>query len=148
MVERVPLDRLDLHQHVELHLGHHPPGERELEGRLLTRGVPQALLQREPGLDGIFVASDIQALGVLRTLREANILVPDDVAVVGFDDIQVSAYVGLSTLNQPMYEMGKQAITLLLERLAHPDRSVEHTEFIPRLVVRETSERHTTFSAA
>jgi LacI family transcriptional regulator len=98
----------------------------------------QELLARPRRPDAVFAASDTQALGALRAAREAGLRVPDDVALVGFDDIQASAYVGLSTLSQPMYEMGKVAADKLLQRIEAPDRPVSHTTFSARLIVRET----------
>ncbi|QXD16443.1 LacI family transcriptional regulator [Rhodocaloribacter litoris] len=96
------------------------------------------LLERDERPDAVFVASDIQALGALKALQEAGLQVPRDMGLVGFDDIVVSKYVGLTTLRQPMYEMGRIAIEKLLSRLKHPERSVSHTVFSPRLVVRRT----------
>lgn len=97
---------------------------------LLTRGAP----------DAVFVASDVQALGALRALEEAGLRVPDDVAVVGFDGIALSGYAGLTTLQQPMYEMGRAAVEKLLGRMAAPDRPVSHTLFSTHLVVRRSSQ--------
>ena len=98
----------------------------------------QALLRLPEPPDAVFAASDVQALGALRALREAGLRVPEDVALVGFDDIRTSAYVGLSTLRQPMYEMGKAAIDKLLRRIEAPSRPVSHTTFSAELCVRET----------
>ncbi len=98
----------------------------------------QHLLRLPEPPDAVFAASDVQALGVLKALREAGLRAPDDVALVGFDDIRTSAYVGLTTLSQPMYEMGKAAIDKLLGRLDDPERPVSHTTFSARLSVRET----------
>ena len=63
------------------------------------------LLQQDERPDAVFVASDIQALGALRAIREKGLQTPKDIGVVGFDDIQFSIYVGLSTLHQPMYDI-------------------------------------------
>jgi LacI family transcriptional regulator len=79
------------------------------------------------------------ALGALRAAREAGLSVPGDLEVVGFDDIASSAYVGLTTLRQPMVEMGKLATEMLLRRMREPDTPPSHTVFAPRLVVRETT---------
>ena len=87
----------------------------------------------------VFVAADVMALGALRAAREAGLAVPGDLEVVGFDDINSSAYVGLTTLQQPMYDMGTVAIETLMRRMAHPDLPPSHTTFAPRLVVRETT---------
>lgn len=89
--------------------------------------------------DAVFAASDVQALGALKAVRDAGLRVPEDIAIVGFDDIRTSAYVGLSTLRQPMYEMGKVAIDKLLHRIADPERPVSHTTFSAQLMVRETT---------
>ncbi len=99
----------------------------------------QALLKRGERPDGVFVTSDIQALGVLRALRLSSQNVPDDVRVIGFDDILVSKYIGLSTLRQPMYEMGSAAIEKLLSRIEYPDRPTSHTVFSPKLIKRRTT---------
>lgn len=97
------------------------------------------LLKRTPRPTAVFVASDVQALGAMRAARESGLDIPADIAFVGFDDIQVSAYVGLSTLRQPVYEMGKLAIEKFLMRVQHPEHPVSHTVFSPQLVVRVSS---------
>ncbi len=99
----------------------------------------RTLLCKRPRPDAVFVASDIQALGALRAVQEAGLRVPDDIALIGFDDIRISSYVGLTTLRQPMYEMGKLAVEKLLLRLQSMDYPTSHTVFAPRLVVRATT---------
>jgi LacI family transcriptional regulator len=117
-------------------------GTETLELHGFTQEAGYAAMQRLLALpappDAVFVASDVQALGVLGALQEAGLRVPDDVALVGFDDIRASAYVGLTTLRQPMYEMGRVAIEKLLQRMEAPGRPVSVTAFSPHLVVRET----------
>ena len=98
------------------------------------------LLRRRPRPTAVFAVSDMQALGCMRAAQEAGLSVPDDLAVVGFDDVQVCRYVGLSTLRQPVYEMGKLAIEKFLMRMQHPEHPVSHTVFAPRLVVRASSD--------
>lgn len=99
----------------------------------------QLLLARPVRPDAVFVASDMQALGALRALRDAGLRVPEDMAMVGFDDIEICAYVGLTTLRQPMYEMGKLAVEKLLTRIRHPDHPITQTVFSPRLIQRTTT---------
>lgn len=72
--------------------------------------------------DAVFVASDQQALGVLRALQELGIRCPEDVAIVSFDGIAATAYSrpALSTMAQPFGEIGRTAVKLLLERMASP----------------------------
>jgi DNA-binding LacI/PurR family transcriptional regulator len=81
-------------------------------GRLLERpGRP---------VDAVFAASDLMAAGALRALRAAGRRVPDDVAVVGFEDSAVARYAQppLTTVRQPIEEMGRQATRLLLDKVA------------------------------
>lgn len=99
-----------------------------------------ALLDRRPELDAIFVASDLMALGVLEALRQSGRRVPDDVAVVGFDDSELarSSVPPLTTVRQPIEDLGRQMAALLLGQLdedAGPEGLVLQTE----LVVRESS---------
>lgn len=98
----------------------------------------QALLKQD--LDAVFVASDIQALGALRAIHEAGLRVPEDLGVVGFDDIAVSAYVGLTTMRQPMYDMGRQAVDALLSRLNAPVSASAHSVHYAELVRRNSTE--------
>ncbi|HEX8386726.1 MAG TPA: LacI family DNA-binding transcriptional regulator [Rubricoccaceae bacterium] len=87
----------------------------------------------------VFVAADVMALGALRAAHEAGLRLPDDLQMVGFDDTASAAYVGLTTLAQPMVEMGKLATEKLLRRLREPETPPSHTVFAPQLIVRETS---------
>ena len=79
------------------------------------------LLQRPARpVDAVFAASDLMAAGALRALRAAGRRVPDDVAVVGFEDSAVARYAQppLTTVRQPIEEMGRQAARLLLAKVA------------------------------
>jgi LacI family transcriptional regulator len=105
------------------------------------------LIERQPRPDAVFVASDIQALGALQAASEAGVRVPEDLAIVGFDDIKISHYVGLSTLRQPMYEMGRLAIDRLLARIRDPLRPTSQTVFSPELVRRGTTARQVSHAA-
>ncbi|MEM1094970.1 MAG: LacI family DNA-binding transcriptional regulator [Bacteroidota bacterium] len=110
-------------------------GYNEREGYALV----ERLLKSGAEMDAVFVASDIQALGVLRALHDHNVGCPEDIKVVGFDDIKISEYVGLSTMRQPMYEMGRLAVEKILHRIGQPDHPTSHTLFAPKLVARDTS---------
>ena len=87
----------------------------------------------------VFAAADVMAFGAYRAVQEAGLSVPGDIELVGFDDVASSVYVGLTTLRQPMYEMGRMAVEKLVRRLADPDREPSQTVFAPELVVRETT---------
>src|SRR4051794_18234921 len=74
------------------------------------------LLEDDPGLDGVFAANDLMAIGALRTLRESGRRVPGDVAVVGFDDIEAALYTvpPLTTVHSPMTDWASAPVELLL----------------------------------
>jgi DNA-binding LacI/PurR family transcriptional regulator len=77
------------------------------------------LLDRRPGLDAVFVASDLMAAGAIRALRERGRRIPEEVAVVGFEDSSIARQTEppLTTVHQPVEEMGKQMARLLVARI-------------------------------
>ncbi|MEE4544990.1 LacI family DNA-binding transcriptional regulator [Streptomyces sp. V4-01] len=101
------------------------PAELIVEGDFTPDGGARAmrlLLERSPDLDGVFAASDVMASGALRVLRERGRRVPEDVAVVGFDDmVSVAEWTDppLTTVRQDIEEMGRLMARLLLRSLAH-----------------------------
>ena len=98
------------------------------------------LLDSDPQLDAVFVANDIMAFGAMRALRDAGRRVPDDVAIVGFDDIPPSAltHPPLTTIRQPLYEMGRTAASMVMAAI-RGDRIEKRVELPTSLVVRESS---------
>lgn len=99
------------------------------------------LLERCPDIDGLFVASDLMATGVLDVLREQGRAVPRDVAIVGFDDspAATSAAVPLTTVSQPSEEMGFAMADTLLRLLAG-EATVPHRTIMPTyLVLRDSA---------
>ncbi|HUP82711.1 MAG TPA: LacI family DNA-binding transcriptional regulator [Candidatus Limnocylindria bacterium] len=99
------------------------------------------LLERHPEIDAVFAASDPMALGVLQALRQAGRAVPDDVAVVGFDDsaVAVAAEPPLSSVRQPIEEMGREMTRLLIDSLAPTGRVARRLILATELVVRASS---------
>src|SRR6202012_4943178 len=82
----------------------------------------------------------IPAPGAMSALREAGLRVPEDVSVVGFDDIEFAsiAYPPLTTIRQPLHEMGATAAELLLRKLTN-DESVQSVRVRPELIVRSST---------
>ena len=100
----------------------------------------RALLDAEPRLDAVFAASDLMAHGALRTLREAGRRVPDDVAVIGFDDIEIARYTDppLTTVRQPIVDIGRHLARQML-RLAGGEE-IEPAVVLPtQLIVRDSA---------
>ena len=89
--------------------------------------------------DAIFAASDTQALGVLKAARDRSLRVPGDLAIVGFDDLDIADYIGLTTVRQPLEESGRIAVELLLARLENPTRPIQNVTLPLTLVKRETA---------
>ncbi|MEM8487463.1 MAG: LacI family DNA-binding transcriptional regulator [Bacteroidota bacterium] len=100
-----------------------------------------SLLEHHTPPDAVFATSDIQALGAKRAIEDAGLVVGRDIGLIGFDDIMISRYVGLSTLRQPMFDMGAKAAELLLQRFAEPTAPVTQTVFSPELVERCSSRK-------
>ncbi|MGH7453002.1 MAG: LacI family DNA-binding transcriptional regulator [bacterium] len=88
---------------------------------------------------GVFISSDIQALGAMKAVRESGLRIPEDIAIVGFDDIELAEYVGLTTVRQPMFQMGKQAVERLMALIADPQSPRQHLRIETELVIRESS---------
>jgi DNA-binding LacI/PurR family transcriptional regulator len=102
----------------------------------------QALLEKTRKFTAIFCFNDIAAIGAIRALKDAGLRVPEDVSVVGFDDIQSAAYStpSLTTVRQPLFEMGQRGAQILLERIANREAPYP-TKIVmaPELVVREST---------
>lgn len=102
----------------------------------------QELLDIDPPLTAIFASSDVQAIGAWQAIRHHGMDVPDDFALVGYDDIKVSRFIGLSSIAQNMHDVGEKAADRLLERIkmgSLPNKYVSEL-VIPELIVRKSSE--------
>jgi LacI family transcriptional regulator len=85
--------------------------------------------------DACFCNSDIQALGAIKAMQDQNTTIP----LIGFDDIRFSELLELTTMKQPMYDMGKLAIEKLMSRLTSQVTEVTHTVFSPEMIVRSST---------
>lgn len=102
----------------------------------------QELLSKRKGFTAVLCFNDISAIGAVRALQDAGLNVPEDVSVVGFDDIISAGYYrpSLTTVRQPLLEMGKQGAEILLDRIASPSKTYpEEIVMQPELVVREST---------
>lgn len=114
--------------------------ERDLTTPELGYPVVQQLLQRRQRFTALVSFNDIAAIGAIRALRDANLNVPEDVSVIGFDDIAAAAYHSprLTTIRQPLHDMGETAARILIQRIQglkdYPEFAVS-----PELMIRETT---------
>ena len=92
--------------------------------------------------DAFYCGSDNTAYGTIIALEEAGIHVPDDIMVVGFDDDMPPRnypYAPLTTLSQPLHEMGKKALEILLDQIGDPAAPPKQITYYPKLIIRETT---------
>jgi DNA-binding LacI/PurR family transcriptional regulator len=107
--------------------------------RHIARSIAEELLQLPERPTAIFAASDTQALGVLEAARALRIAVPEELSVIGFDDIEIASYVGLTTVRQPLFESGRRGAELLLGALAGTPPPTRVETLPLELVVRGTT---------
>ncbi|WP_329331457.1 LacI family transcriptional regulator [Streptomyces sp. NBC_00663] len=105
------------------------------------RRAMRELLERHPEIDAVLAASDTTAAGALHALRAAGRRIPEDVAVIGFDDFPLAQRTQppLTTVRQPLEQMGRAMIKLLLEEMEEQSVAWRHVILRTELVVRESS---------
>jgi LacI family transcriptional regulator len=121
--------------------GHTFRPELVAEGSFSEEGgysAMQKLLKYKP--DAVFIASDMMAFGAMRALREAKLSIPDDIAIVGFDDLPASAKAEppLTTVRQPIFQMGSKAAEVLIDLIENNTQTTQKYILDTELVVRES----------
>lgn len=96
--------------------------------------------KRGPLPSAIFVSNDMMAMGVINAASEHGVMIPQDVSLIGYDDIHIAKFMTppLTTIHQPKYRLGKAAVETLLDKLAHQDRTPKAVQLEPELVVRSS----------
>jgi DNA-binding LacI/PurR family transcriptional regulator len=121
------------------------PRWERLEEESLQGGMAlcQRLFSEAPPPDGLFCRNDVVATAAIRAAHEAGLRVPDDVAIVGCDDIDVAPYLvpSLSTLAQPFEEAVRMATDFVVRRIETPELPQQATKLDAVLVARESSQR-------
>lgn len=144
-----PLDKTTAHNRLEGYrkamddAGLHRPSFYEVSGDFeFASGyrAMQQLLTLEQPPEAVFACNDAMAVGVYRALHQAGLSIPDDVAVMGYDDIELARYLSppLTTIQQPKDELGELAIDTLLYRMTDPDSPPNVLTLTPELAVRES----------
>lgn len=144
-----PLDKTTAHNRLEGYrkamddAGLHRPSFYEVSGDFeFASGyrAMQQLLTLEQAPEAVFACNDAMAVGVYRALHQAGLSIPDDVAVMGYDDIELARYLSppLTTIQQPKDELGELAIDTLLYRMTDPDSPPNILTLTPELAVRES----------
>ncbi|MDI6401806.1 LacI family DNA-binding transcriptional regulator [Balneolaceae bacterium ANBcel3] len=106
-------------------------GYESIQIMMGNKGLPEA----------IFCNNDAQAIGALHALKEADVNVPQDIGVLGYDNIKTSRYLGLTTIDQKMYDVGIQAIDRITHMIKNKDTSLVQKTVEPELVIRASTKR-------
>lgn len=114
-----------------------------IEGDYTTQGGyagARQLLELSQRPTAIFATNDLSAFGVLDALHEAGMHIPEDISVMGFDDIPLASltYPKLTTVQQPLVQIGQVAVRLLLERLGNPAKEARRVTLSTELVIRDS----------
>lgn len=101
----------------------------QLLKKLIGFGLPLA----------IFAATDLQAIALIKEARILGLRIPQDIAIIGFDNIDMAEFFGLTTVHQPLDESGRIAASLLISRLTNTAQSNQHIELPLKIIQRETA---------
>lgn len=96
------------------------------------------ILTQHPEVEACFCASDIQAIGAKKAMQDLNKYIP----IIGYDDIEISEYLNLSTVRQPMRDMGYFATQTLLNRFGNPKMEIAQTIYNPEIIIRSSTEKN------
>ena len=129
---RQALAQADIHFRPEYHC----QGEY---GRKEAREMALNLLSLPDRPTAVFAASDTLAIGVMEAARDVGLRVPDDLSVIGYDDIEISEYLHLTTIRQPLFVSGVEGVELLFESIATPSSAPRQVILPVELVVRGTT---------
>ena len=115
-------------------------GRVEIDSNIVERAIrPQTIVRK----NAIFAGSDLQAMGVYEAARQLGLRIPEDLSVVGFDDVQTAAFLGpaLTTVRQPLQDMARAAVRMLVEALSTDDVIQPHIIMPTSLVVRNSTQQ-------
>lgn len=113
-------------------------GENDFES---GQGAMRQLLELEDRPDAVFFVSDLLAIGGVKAIADSSLNVPEDIAVVGFDNIKFSSMVNpsITTISQPMYDIGSVSCKKLIDKIQNKDKHIENTIMDFELIIREST---------
>ncbi len=104
-----------------------------------SQRVFSAYLEENPAPRGVFAMCDVQAVGIIKAARERGLRIPEDMAVLGFDDIESADWMGLSSISQHLGDSGRIAAGLLLEKMAGKGKAIQKVNLKVELIERSTT---------
>ncbi len=140
----VTAERVDGWRRAQLDRGITPDEGLLIESDFSSAGGYEAarrLLRAQAGITALFASNDMMALGALRAAAESGLKVPQQLSIVGFDDIELSGFVypALTTVGCSIKELGREAARVLVDRIENPAAPLKDVLLTPRLVVREST---------
>jgi DNA-binding LacI/PurR family transcriptional regulator len=103
-----------------------------------SHGAVRDLIRSGKRFSAIFATSDMMAFGAKQAVQDAGMKIPGDVSIIGFDDIPFSSAISLTTVSQPAYEMGKNAMLLLIDLINRRVRTPRRIVLRTSMVIRES----------
>lgn len=110
-----------------------------IHGRRTARQLALDLLSQPEPPTAIFAYSDTQALGVMDAAQDLNLNIPQDLSIIGFDDIEVAEYAGLTTIRQNLTDSGLRSANLILDLIAANPSSTQQVTLPTELIIRQTT---------
>jgi DNA-binding LacI/PurR family transcriptional regulator len=108
-------------------------------GRNAARRMARGMLSNSDRPTAVFAASDTQALGILEAAQDLGLNVPGDLSVIGYDDIEMAEYFGLTTVRQSLYESGAEGVKILFQIMQNPPASPVAVTLPTELVIRTST---------
>ena len=99
------------------------------------------LLEKKKRFTAVFATSDIMAFGAKQAFEHRGLLIPDDVSIIGYDDIPFSSAISLTTISQPAYEMGRNAMHLLIDLMEKHVSTPHHIVLRPSIIIRKSCQK-------
>lgn len=121
---------------IEVRPDHHLDGRF---GRDVAEALATRMLSQPDRPTAIFASNDTQAMGVLQAARNLGLDVPGDLSVVGYDDIEMADFLGLTTVRQLLFESGRRSVEALLRKLENPEQAPICDMLPIELIVRRTT---------
>ncbi|MCD6356909.1 MAG: LacI family DNA-binding transcriptional regulator [Anaerolineaceae bacterium] len=112
---------------------------QEQYGFRQARELARTMLQLDDPPTAIFASNDTQAFGVIQAAREVCKRVPEDLSVVGYDDIQAAEFMELTTIRQMLFESGQQGVEILMDKINGNSKEVKHSIIPTEMIIRKTT---------
>jgi DNA-binding LacI/PurR family transcriptional regulator len=148
IAEEVHSSTLRLYGYRDAHEHHNiPVNERNIVKTVASiengQKMIQAIFDREERPDAVFACNDLLAIGVIKGARKAGLSIPEDLSIVGFDNtiLATTTVPELTTVAQPIAEMGKKMVDVLVGEIESPKSAKERILFVPELIIRGTTKK-------